>query len=502
MGTAARDQRAGHRGLGHRRGGTRRVRRGRRRELPTDASSSWPSSDHFGPMTQPGLIADLVPRAADEPPAVGPVPRSVTPPPYDEPPCSRCRPACRRPGRVVHAARWRSASPASRSCPSRPSPHTTKGTLVHRALELLLGPGRPSARRRRPAPRSSALARSSGTTRTSPASASTTERGRRSWPTPTAGRRLPRDGGPACVHPIGLELRLEAQVGDAHAGHHRPLELTRRRARRHRLQDRPGPGGQLGAAPPRRACTSTPSCASRCSAAGRRSSGSCTCATARSIEARPTERSVRFLPTRTEAVWRAVDRACETGDFKPRPGRLCATCAFQDWCPAFGGDPDRAASRRPCATAADRRAADATPSRPALPSPDVGPPAGADVRRPDVVARFDAVGRRRRSSSSAATRSPTRVFTTASRARRLRRRSGTLVRRPRRSTSDRPRRPAPGAGRALWRRDARRQPGPQAAVPAASARPSPATPATRCAARSTRLPERPRQRGRVRRRRC
>jgi len=28
------------------------------------------------------------------------------------------------------------------------------------------------------------------------------------------------------------------------------------------------------------------------------------------IEARPTERSVRFLPKRTEAVWRAIARAC------------------------------------------------------------------------------------------------------------------------------------------------------------------------------------------------
>ena len=65
------------------------------------------------------------------------------------------------------------------------------------------------------------------------------------------------------------------------------------------------------------------------------------------IEARPTEQSVRFLPRRTEAVWQAIARACETGDFQPRPGPLCALCAFQDWCPAFGGDPDRAALEAP-----------------------------------------------------------------------------------------------------------------------------------------------------------
>ncbi len=65
------------------------------------------------------------------------------------------------------------------------------------------------------------------------------------------------------------------------------------------------------------------------------------------IEARPTDRSVRFLPQRTEAVWRAIARACETGEFKPRPSRLCSYCAFQPWCPAFGGDPDRAAFEAP-----------------------------------------------------------------------------------------------------------------------------------------------------------
>jgi putative RecB family exonuclease len=69
------------------------------------------------------------------------------------------------------------------------------------------------------------------------------------------------------------------------------------------------------------------------------------------IEAIPSERSVRFLTTRTTAVWKAVERACQTGEFKPRPSALCATCTFQPWCPSFGGDPERAAielaARRP-----------------------------------------------------------------------------------------------------------------------------------------------------------
>ncbi len=66
--------------------------------------------------------------------------------------------------------------------------------------------------------------------------------------------------------------------------------------------------------------------------------------TGETIETVPTEQSVRFVTTRTAAVWSAVERACASGDFRPRPGKLCDYCAFQRWCPAFGGDPDDAES--------------------------------------------------------------------------------------------------------------------------------------------------------------
>jgi putative RecB family exonuclease len=65
------------------------------------------------------------------------------------------------------------------------------------------------------------------------------------------------------------------------------------------------------------------------------------------ITAVPSARSVRFITTRATAVWRAVERACRDGSFQPRPSALCATCAFQAWCPAFGGDPSRAAVEAP-----------------------------------------------------------------------------------------------------------------------------------------------------------
>lgn len=62
------------------------------------------------------------------------------------------------------------------------------------------------------------------------------------------------------------------------------------------------------------------------------------------IETVPTAQSVKFITTRTTAVWSAVERACTTGDFRPRQSKLCNYCSFQQWCPAFDGDPALAAT--------------------------------------------------------------------------------------------------------------------------------------------------------------
>ena len=53
----------------------------------------------------------------------------------------------------------------------------------------------------------------------------------------------------------------------------------------------------------------------------------------------PTEQSTRGLARKVEAIWAAVERACENEDFRPRPSRLCDWCNFQAFCPAVGGDP-------------------------------------------------------------------------------------------------------------------------------------------------------------------
>lgn len=52
----------------------------------------------------------------------------------------------------------------------------------------------------------------------------------------------------------------------------------------------------------------------------------------------PTEQTVRGLHIQTMAVWAAVEKACEREDFRPKPGRLCGHCAFRPFCPAVGGD--------------------------------------------------------------------------------------------------------------------------------------------------------------------
>lgn len=57
------------------------------------------------------------------------------------------------------------------------------------------------------------------------------------------------------------------------------------------------------------------------------------------ISTEPSDQSIRGLRQRTAAVWEAVERACERDDFRPNPGPLCDFCAFHAYCPVWGGDP-------------------------------------------------------------------------------------------------------------------------------------------------------------------
>jgi putative RecB family exonuclease len=56
----------------------------------------------------------------------------------------------------------------------------------------------------------------------------------------------------------------------------------------------------------------------------------------------PSDQTTRATRQTLGAVWQAVERACEREDFRPRKSHLCNYCAYQAYCPAFGGDPELA----------------------------------------------------------------------------------------------------------------------------------------------------------------
>ena len=64
------------------------------------------------------------------------------------------------------------------------------------------------------------------------------------------------------------------------------------------------------------------------------------------IISEPTEQTLRGLTMRASAIWKAVERACEREDFRPKPSGLCGWCSYKAWCPAFGGRPQDAPTRR------------------------------------------------------------------------------------------------------------------------------------------------------------
>ena len=64
------------------------------------------------------------------------------------------------------------------------------------------------------------------------------------------------------------------------------------------------------------------------------------------IIATPTEQTCRGVERRTSALWTAIEQACEREDFRARPSRLCDFCSFKPYCPAHGGDPEQAVELR------------------------------------------------------------------------------------------------------------------------------------------------------------
>ena len=227
--------------------------------------------------------------------------------------------------------------------PELPSPHTTKGTLVHRALELLFCEDPPQ--------------------RTVPVAIRCLERAQaelRGHPDYAELRLTPDEEAtfvaeaeallrtyflledPGAIHPIGLELRLEVDVGslrlrgvidrlELDAGKLVVTDFKTGRAPTQRYEQ-----GRLGG---------VHFYAFLCERLfGRRPDRIQLLYLQEpvAIIAEPTEQSIRGLEQRTSAIWKAVERACETENFKPRPSGLCEWCSFRSYCPAWGGDPSRA----------------------------------------------------------------------------------------------------------------------------------------------------------------
>ncbi|MFF5406389.1 RecB family exonuclease [Streptomyces misionensis] len=53
----------------------------------------------------------------------------------------------------------------------------------------------------------------------------------------------------------------------------------------------------------------------------------------------PVPADLERVERRLRALWEAIRRATETGDWRPRPTKLCGWCDHQAHCPEFGGTP-------------------------------------------------------------------------------------------------------------------------------------------------------------------
>ena len=67
------------------------------------------------------------------------------------------------------------------------------------------------------------------------------------------------------------------------------------------------------------------------------------------------EELVKFERT-LKAIWAAIERATQTGDFRPNPSRLCDWCDHHAFCPAKGGTPPPFPQDALAAVDRDRRA--------------------------------------------------------------------------------------------------------------------------------------------------
>jgi putative RecB family exonuclease len=228
--------------------------------------------------------------------------------------------------------------------PEPPSPHATKGTLVHAALERLFTLPAPE---RTPEAAAACLDEAALAMRDDP---------------DLVGLGLDDDGlaafvadahrllgkyfaleDPRQVHAVGLELRVEAEVGGVSLrgiidrldrlpdGSFEVVDYKSGRAPSERYEKAKLLGVDTYALLIERILGVRPT-AVRLLYLG----------DGVAITCRPSEQNARFIEAKVGAIWQSIQRANAGDSFKPKPGRLCDWCAFQQWCPAFGGDPDEA----------------------------------------------------------------------------------------------------------------------------------------------------------------
>ncbi len=233
--------------------------------------------------------------------------------------------------------------------PEPPATYTTKGSLVHRALELLFM--HPNADRT-PATAKVAFDQAVAEYRVDPDftmlgldTAAADEFFADAW---VLVQQYFDMEDPTAIRDIGLELRLEAKVGDlALRGIIDRLELD---ADGRLVVTDYKTGRAPGANWEQKSLAGVHFYSFLCQEVLGQRPAAIRLMYLRSgqvITATPSEQSVKFLTTRTTAVWKAVEKACLTGDFRPKEGPLCKSCSFQQWCPAFGGNPDLAAVEAP-----------------------------------------------------------------------------------------------------------------------------------------------------------
>ena len=235
--------------------------------------------------------------------------------------------------------------------PDPPSVHTTRGSLVHRALELLyLQPAaeRTAAALDRCVDAAIAEYRRDPEFTLLGLDGAATERFEHECRALAANYLQLED--PTRVQAIGLELHLEAPVG----------ELTLRGIIDRLDLDEQGElvvtDYKTGRAPSpnfeRKSMSGVHFYSFLCESVFGRRPAAIRLMYLKSgevITARPSEQSTRFMTTRTTAVWKAVATACQRDDFRPKPGALCGFCAYQRWCPSYGGNPELAAVEAPVA---------------------------------------------------------------------------------------------------------------------------------------------------------